>query len=352
MSSAAQRPKHAPPLPALMGTYQARLAAGWQPDAPQTHAVQRLQALSSALMQPLQQVPRGLWLFGPPGRGKSQLLDMFIDDLPIATKRRVHFHRFMAELHHRMNAMPLKAGTDYVAHLAEDLHAEASVLGFDEFYLTNLPDAMLLGRLMQHLFRLGTVVVATSNFAQDELFQGGLHRDRFLPLLKLIKTHLEPIDLRHGRDYRLPPAATSLPHYVHTQSGESDEAHLSVLYEDYANGPTLSPAQHVHAKRQQGKALWLTFAEACERPLGRQEYHDLASQFSTLVLEGIPRFGPTDTDAALRLITLVDIWYEQKRRLIVSAAAPAAALCPVGPAAELFRRTASRLTELTAHRGL
>ena len=337
----------------LFSSYQKLLSNGWQPDAAQARAVLRLQNLSRAINNS-EQAPKGLWLYGPPGRGKSQLLDMFMESLPFQNKRRVHFHAFMAELHRRLNAMPpapveSRNKPDLVARLAAEISAEASVLGFDEFYLTNLPDAMFLGRLMQALFKQGTIVVATSNWALPDLFQGGLNRDRFTPLLKLLEENMDPVDLGNGMDFRLhgKSSGQGASTYIITPPGESAEAHLSVLFEDNADGPTVLPLSFVHAKRRAGSALWATFSELCDKPLGRQEYQQLVSSYQTVIIEGIPQLTPSEADSTLRLATLIDIMYEQRRRLIVSAAVPPFQICTSGPAAQVFERTASRLVELT-----
>lgn len=334
----------------LAAAYTSKLRHGWQADAAQSTAIAQLQALAEALNSNSPVPPKGLWLYGPPGRGKSQLLDMFMASLPMATRRRVHFHAFMTELHQRLNAMPAppphsRHKPDYVAQVAAEIHAEATVLGFDEFYLTNLPDALFLGRLMQALFKLGTVVVATSNWPLPELFQGGLNRESFLPLLKLLQQHLQPVDLSGGPDYRQQNPARGPSHYL--QSSTDTESQLAALFAEYAHGPNHPPLPFVHAKRQYGSAVWLTFAEACDQPLGRQEYHQLSQTFQTVVIEGIPALTPAEANSALRLATLVDILYEKRRRLIVSAAVPPAQICPAGPAAQVFQRTASRLVEMT-----
>lgn len=349
----AVRKTSSPSLTANLGAaYQSKLKHGWQPDAAQSIAINQLQALAEALNSNQSKPPKGLWLYGPPGRGKSQMLDMFMASLPMPTKRRVHFHAFMTELHQRMNAMPApplhaRNKPDHVAQIAAEIHAEATVLGFDEFYLTNLPDALFLGRLMQALFKLGTVVVATSNWPLPDLFQGGLNRESFMPLLKLLQEHLQPIDLSGGPDYRQQHPTTGPSHYVLAKAGESAEPQLSALFTEYAHGPNHQPLPFLHAKRQYGSAIWLTFAEVCDQPLGRQEYHQLAQTFQTVVIEGIPSLTPAEANSALRLSTLVDILYEKRRRLIISSTVSPAEICPSGPAAQVFQRTASRLVEMT-----
>jgi cell division protein ZapE len=288
-----------------------------------------------------------VWLYGPPGRGKSALLAMFMENLPPAVlRRRVHFHAFMEELHRRMNAMPPQPGKDYVAQLATDIAAEATVLGFDEFYLTNLPDAMLLGRLLHHLFKHGVVVVATSNWPLEELFQGGLNRDRFMPLLKLMQQNLDVLPLTQGLDYRQRVGKHTWGQYICVPVGESALGHLEGWWHEVSDGPTPQPPQWLKYQRISGSAVWLTFAQACQQNLGRTEYRELANTYRTVVLEGVPIFAAHEADAALRLATLVDILYDQNRRLIASAAAAPAQLCTTGAAAEVFQRTASRLMEL------
>ncbi|TKW61497.1 MAG: cell division protein ZapE [Blastochloris viridis] len=342
----------------LFAVYQQRLNEGWQPDAAQARAVMRLQTLAKALQSDMDTPPRGLWLYGPPGRGKSQMLDMFMDALPFPNKRRVHFHAFMAELHRRLNAMPPAEATlpgrrkpDLVERLAAEIAAEASVLGFDEFYLTNLPDAMFLGRLMQALFKQGTVVVATSNWNLPDLFQGGLNRDRFTPLLKLLEQHMEPINLTDGLDYRLRETKDQASTYIMTKRGESAEAQLQVLFEEYAQGEAGKPLPFLHAKRQAGSVVWATFSELCDQPLGRLEYQQLADRFQTVIIEGIPQLTSTEADSALRLATLVDILYERGHPLIVSAAVPPSQICRAGAAAQVFERTTSRLVQMTHSQG-
>lgn len=339
----------------LFSSYQKLIADGWQPDASQARAVMRLQSLANALQSDMDEPPKGLWLYGPPGRGKSQLLDMFMANLPQPNKRRVHFHAFMAELHRRLSAMPpapleARHKPDLIGLLAAEINAEATVLGFDEFYLTNLPDAMFLGRLMQALFKLGTTVVATSNWALPDLFQGGLNRDRFTPLLKLLEANMEPVDLGNGLDFRQhgkTEAGQGASTYLIIKQGESAEAHLSVLFDDFATGTTPKPLSFIQPRKARGGALWATFRELCDQPLGRQEYQQIATTYKTLIIEGIPQLTAAEADSTLRLTTLIDILYEHRCRLVVTAAVPPQQICLAGPAAQVFQRTASRLIELT-----
>jgi cell division protein ZapE len=341
-----QSPASAPDLHAL---YRVQLGQGWQPDASQVQAVNQLQSLLGALGSDCAQPPKGLWLYGPPGRGKSRLLDLFMQLAPTPAKRRVHFHTFMEEIHRRLHAM--EDEKDILARLAAEIAAESTVLGFDEFYLTNIADAMLLGRLMKLLFAKGAIVVATSNWALPGLFQGGLHRERFLPFLRLMEAHLAPVDLREGPDWRQRGPGGPASDFL-IASGAAAAKGLKARFETYAQGPEQPKLSRLLAdwrpRAQKGGAVWLTFAEACDKPRGRADYAALAGYFDTVVLEGVPVLGPKEADAAIRLVTLVDLLYENHRRLVVSAAAPMAQLCPAGDAAEVFRRTASRLAEMTS----
>lgn len=337
-------PRQNPAAPGLMSLYRARLSHGWQADTAQAHAVNRLDELLHALTSQQKQPPKGLWLFGPPGRGKSQLLDLFMAQVPTPARRRVHFHTFMEEIHRRLHAAPTGKG-DPLQFLAAEMAAEAAVLGFDEFYLTNIADAMLLGRLMKFLFKQNVVVVATSNWALPELFQGGLNRDRFLPFLKMMEEHLEPLDLRNGPDWRLVPGGGQGP--AHNYLIDATEARLQKLFDTHAHGPDQLPLPLWHPRAQKGRAIWLTFREACDSARSRGEYAALVGGFDTFVLQGVPQLTAREADAALRLATLVDMLYEQNRRLIVSAAVPPEQICTEGDAAEVFKRTASRLVQLT-----
>jgi cell division protein ZapE len=250
--------------------------------------------------------------------------------------RRTHFHEFMREMHHRSHE--IKSG-DTVQQIARDLAADVRVLGFDEFYITNIADAMLLGRLFEHMFKNGIVIVATSNWPIDDLFQNGRNRKGFLPFLRLLKNNLTAVDLGDGQDYRR-PESPDWPLYT------LEASRLPVLFDEYASGPETSAPGKIVAKAYRGRTGWYRFADICDRALGRNEYLDLLRETDTLIVEGVPRFASGEADTALRLVTLIDICYELKRRVIVSAAAYPDELYSDGPAASAFLRVASRLSEM------
>ena len=324
---------------ALLDAYNSRLEAGWLEDEAQEGAVAALATLLRQLDRPAVK-PRGVYLHGPVGRGKSQLLDMFMQQVGHLPSRRTHFYAFMREMHRRSHE--IKSG-DTVQQIARDLAADVRVLGFDEFYITNIADAMLLGRLLEHMFKQGMVVVTTSNWPIDELFQNGRNRKAFIPFLRLLKHHLNAIDLGDGRDYRRSDDA-AWPLYL-LESPQAP-ARLQALFDEYASGQATPAPGAIVAKAHRGRCGWYRFEDICDRALGRNEYLDLVRDTDTLLIEGIRVFIPGEADAALRLVTLIDICYEHHRRVIVSSAAYPDELYTEGPAASAFRRVASRLAEM------
>jgi cell division protein ZapE len=327
--------------------YRRRLSDGWVEDATQQSAVAQMSRLLGELRRDGVRKPQGLYLHGPVGRGKSQLLNLFMRFVAPVPAYRTHMHAFMGEVHARLHGL---RGGDPIRLLSKEMAAEFRVLGFDEFYITNIADAMLLGRLFEHLFREGIVVVATSNWPMDELYVNGRNRKAFLPFLRLLKQHLNAVDLGDGRDYRR-REEEAWPLYVVNDSAEDADARLWVLFAEYGGledeaRPPL-PAG-LKAKAWRNRAGWFAFDELCRWGLGRQEYLTLVELVDTLVVADVPVFAEAEADAVLRFVTLIDICYEHRCRVVISAPDYPEGLYMDGPVITAFRRAASRLAEMQA----
>ncbi len=328
----------------LISRYQQDLEKGLlKPDTPQKEALHTLNILLKKLKN-MEKPEKGIFMFGPVGRGKSMLMNMFFNAAP-EPKRRVHFHAFMEELHERMHTLTVTKGKDPIQQVAEDLQTEAALLCFDEFYITNIADAMLLGRLFQKMFEAHITICATSNWAPEDLFQGGINRDRFMPFIRLIESRLDVIDLEHGQDWRL-TKSTNMPHYFLSHRNFDFSEIFQKIKDDSSPQKIAGIMRELNPIQHKGKTIWLHFDAACGQSIGREHYLTLCKHFDTILLEGIPPLPENTADAALRLITLVDILYENKKRFICSAAKPPQKLCPEGIAAAPFLRTVSRLMEM------
>jgi cell division protein ZapE len=295
--------------------------------------------------------PRGLYIHGPVGRGKSMLMDLFHGAVADIPRRRVHFHAFMLEIHERLHRRrQRKAEADAIGPVARDLAAELRLLCFDEFQVTNIADAMILGRLFAGLLDGGVVMVATSNTAPRDLYAGGLQRERFLPAIDLLEDRLDVMELEAGPDYRR-DRIRSMAVY-HTPLGPSADRALDRAFADLTGGAEAVPVE----VPVQGRVLRLrlaargvaraSFAELCGQSLGPADFLALARHFHTLVLDGIPRLTAERRNEALRFVTLIDALYEHRAKLVCSAAAAPDALHVAGDHAAEFRRTASRLHEM------
>lgn len=356
-----------------LGRYQAAVAAGTlEPDAAQQAAVERLQQLHGLLAEaeppsarppgllaklglggrPAPAPRRGLYLHGPVGRGKSMLMGWLFETAPLAAKRRVHFHEFMLEVHRRLaeQRRQTDAGGTAIGKIAASIAAEARLLCFDELQVQNIADAMILGRLLEGLFKAGVVMVATSNTPPGQLYEGGLNRERFLPTIELILKHLEVVRVAGPRDYRM-ARLRDLPVY-HQPLDADTQAKLQQAFALLTDHSTGAPAELAVGTRKlpvpkaaHGVA-WFGFAELCEQPLGAADYLALAERFHTLIIEGVPRFAAAMRNEARRFMTLVDVLYDCRINLIVSAAVPPEQLYPEGDGAFEFQRTVSRLHEM------
>jgi cell division protein ZapE len=341
--------------------YAAGVARGeWQDDPAQQRALRELDRIHKAVVgattpglfarlfgqQP--EPPRGLYLWGGVGRGKTFLIDLFHDGLPIAEKRRTHFHRFMRSVHERLRA---HAGErDPLAAIAREWRSRLRVLVLDEFFVTDIGDAMLLGRLLDRLFAEGVVLVTSSNIAPSGLYRDGLQRARFLPAIALVERHCAVLHLESPHDYRL-RALTRSPVYRQPLDDASDawlERRWHELGGDDGHrdaGIEVEGRRIPVRARSQGMA-WFDFAALCEGPRAAADYIEVACEFHTVLVGGIPVMDARSDDAARRFVTLVDELYDRHVNLVCSADAPPTALYTGERLAGAFERTASRLIEM------
>jgi cell division protein ZapE len=302
--------------------------------------------------------PRGLYIHGQVGRGKTMLMDMFFDAIEGPRKRRAHFHAFMADVHARLNQWRQArkrgevTGEDPIAPVAADLAREASLLCFDEFSVRDIADAMILSRLFAVLFAAGVVVVATSNVAPDDLYKDGLNRALFLPFITLIKERLEVIELDARTDYRLEKLQRA-PVYYSPLGPKADSA-LDAAFLTLTGHERGEPAQiellgrHLDVPQAIDGVARFDFDALCRRALGAADYLKLAQRFHTLVLDRIPVIGASERNEAKRFIILIDALYDMRVKLIASAAGEPETLYSGADDAEAFEfaRTASRLFEM------
>ncbi|HEY1781405.1 MAG TPA: cell division protein ZapE [Roseiarcus sp.] len=301
--------------------------------------------------------PRGLYIYGPVGRGKTMLMDMFFDAVEGPRKRRAHFHAFMADVHARLHQwrQALKrgevSGDDPIAPVAAELAREASLLCFDEFSVRDIADAMILARLFSALFAAGVVVVATSNVAPDDLYKDGLNRALFLPFIALIKERLEIVELNARTDYRLEKLKRA-PVYTIPLGPKADAA-LDAAFLRLTGHERGEPARiellgrHLDVPQAIDGVARFDFDALCRRPLGAADYLKLAQRFHTLVLDRIPVIAASERNEAKRFVILIDALYDMRVKLIASAAGePETLYSGEGAEAFEFKRTASRLYEM------
>jgi cell division protein ZapE len=344
-------------------------------DPAQVRIVRRLDALATALSEyrlaqksstlgwlfgkrKPAEPPKGLYIWGSVGRGKTMLMDLFFEALAVRKKRRVHFHAFMAEAHERIHAwrQALKrgevTGDDPIRPVAASFADETWVLCFDEFAVTDIADAMILGRLFTALFELGVVVVATSNVEPERLYEGGLNRTLFLPFVRLLQERMEVVRLDARTDFRMEKLAGS-PVY-HVPADEAARAALDGAFRRLTGRPrgdrtTLTVKGHpLEVPQAAGGVARFGFADLCAQPLGAGDYLALAQRYHTLIVEGVPKMGFEQRNEAKRFITLVDALYDRRVKLLASAEAEPPELYRAETGREVFEfdRTVSRLIEM------
>ena len=355
---------------ALRAAYDLRLASGdLSPDAGQLMAVEHLERLLADLETAERPAlfrkafpARGLYLWGPVGRGKSMLMDMFFDAAPTKAKRRVHFHVFIAEVHHLMNAWRSgdararrarfghARGDNPVPPIADRIVETATLLCFDELQVTDIADAMILGRLFEALFSRGVTLVSTCNRPPDDLYRDGVNRQLFLPFIAQLKETMDIVEVSGPLDHRAVEARRRqawLSPIDPDNEQTFDELWLETLDGATETGVTLKVlGREEHWPRGADDKLRAHFASLCAHALGPEDYLAIAGRFRVVFLEAVPKLGPEKRDQARRFATLIDTLYEAHAKLVVLAAGEPETLYPAGDLAFEFERTASRLREM------
>ena len=294
------------------------------------------------------EAPRGLYLWGSVGRGKTFLMDLFFESLPTPRKRRVHFHRFMQGIHAELRV--LAGHSDPLRKVAANIAAETQVLCLDEFFVLDIGDAMILGNLLKALFGEGVMLVTTSNTAPANLYRDGLQRERFAPAITLLQTHCEVVELVSPIDWRL-RALKQAPVY-HTPPDAAAERAMLALFHRVARGAEREDFilavndRPIRVKRECDGAIWFDFDEICDGPRGVADYIELARSYHTMLVSGVPEFTPQTEDAALRFVELVDELYDHGVNLVLTAAVPIIELYDGRRHRAIFARTESRLIEM------
>jgi cell division protein ZapE len=314
----------------------------------ETFAAARKSTLRRLFVAP--EVPRGVYLWGGVGRGKSLLMDSFFATVAIRRKTRVHFHAFMRDVHVSLAA--LKNEPDPLANVALQIARRSRLLCFDEFHVNDIADAMILARLLTNLFDSGVVLVTTSNYAPDDLWPQGLLRERFLPAIAVIKHWLDIVEVDAGVDYRL----RTLEHVeaFHVPAGMAADEAIAQSFDAMRGGPDEDPhitieGRPIGVRRRAGSVIWFDFAALCDGPRSQRDYLEIARRFAVVFVSGIPRMGIDTADQARRFTWLIDILYDHRVKLVASAAVPADALYTEGHNAREFPRTVSRLMEMRSH---
>jgi cell division protein ZapE len=348
-------------LTTVREAYEAELKLrGYESDPAQRHAVdvlehcatewkyykaKRSNRLKKIINHP--DIPKGVYMYGGVGRGKSFLMDCFFNAVPLVRKTRLHFHEFMREVHREM--AELQGTANPLDVLAERIAEKFKLICFDEFHITDITDALILHRLLDALFKNGVGLVATSNFAPDGLYPNGLHRNRLLPAIELLNREMEVVNVDNGTDYRR--RTMQQVQTYHVPIGPEADAAMKAAFDQITEARDEDPvlnieSRQIHARRKAGGVVWFDFKTLCGGPRSQNDYLEIATQFHTVFLSDVPYMPVRMASEARRFTWLVDVLYDRKVKLIVSAAVPPEQLYTEGPLANEFPRTVSRLNEM------
>ena len=341
--------------------YEAELKArGYTADPAQLRAVDALErcasewtVFKSARSNPLKKlinrpdIPRGVYLYGGVGRGKSFLMDCFYNAVPLNRKTRLHFHEFMREVHRELSN--LQGTVNPLDVLAKQIAKKYRLICFDEFHVADITDAMILHRLLAALFENGVGMVTTSNFRPDDLYPGGMHRDRILPAIALLNANLEIINVDNGVDYRR--RTLEQVKFYHVPLGAQADAEMRDAFHRIAETQDENPVLHIEsreirARRKAGGVVWFDFKTLCGGPRSQNDYLEIATQFHTVFLSDVPQMPVRMASEARRFTWLVDVLYDRRVKLVLSAQVAPEQLYTEGPLAHEFPRTVSRLHEM------
>jgi cell division protein ZapE len=345
----------------VLAAYEAELATrGYKSDPAQLRAVVALercalewseykQKRSNAIKKLLSRppIPRGVYLYGGVGRGKSFLMDCFYNAVPLKRKTRLHFHEFMREVHRELR--DLQGIVNPLDELAKRMAKRFKLICFDEFHVSEITDALILHRLLAALFEQGVGFMTTSNFKPDDLYPGGMHRDRILPAIALLNANLEVVNVDNGTDYR--SRTLEQIKMYHQPWGEAADAEMADAFAKLAESVDEDPILHIeareiYAKRKAGGVVWFDFKTLCGGPRSQNDYLEIATQFHTVLLSNVPAMPPRLSSEARRFTWLVDVLYDRRVKLIMSAEVAPDALYTEGPLAHEFPRTVSRINEM------
>lgn len=339
---------------------QALTDRGFKPDLAQYSAVQRLQTfydewqhyllnrsnpVKRLLLHP--KIPRGVYLWGGVGRGKSFLMDAFYNTVPLKRKTRVHFHEFMRSVHRSLEEV--KGTANPLDEVAKRISRRYRLICFDEFHVSDVADAMILYKLLTGLFNHGTAFVMTSNYEPCTLYPDGLHRDRILPAIELIENKMDILNIDSGIDYRR--RALDQVKAYHFPNDAKAQTALKTAFDALADTQPLDVIlniehREIKAIARSGTVVWFDFATLCGGPRSQNDYLELANRFQTIILSGVPCMGPRQASEARRFTWLIDVLYDHAVKLVMSADCEAEALYSVGPLANEFHRTVSRIQEM------